>query len=61
MDTAREHLIKKEVDLSIVDEIIDILNQCEYSRYAPNSDSGSMQDIFEKALQIISKIEKSLK
>jgi len=61
MDKAREHLNKKGVDSEIIEEIISILNNCEYARYAPSAQSDGMQQIYEQALNIISKIEKSLK
>ena len=61
MDTARERLSEKQVDPVIIEEIISILNSCEYARYAPNTGSDGMQKIYEQALNIISKIEKSLK
>jgi hypothetical protein len=61
MDTARERLSEKHVDPVIIEEIISILNSCEYARYAPNTGSDGMQKIYEQALNIISKIEKSLK
>ncbi len=61
MDTARERLNIKGVDSEIIEEIISILSNCEYARYAPSAQSDGMQQIYEQALNIISKIEKSLK
>ena len=61
MDTARERLKAKNVDDVIIEEIIEILNNCEYARYAPDNQSDGMQQIYNQALNIISKIEKSLK
>jgi len=61
MDTARERLNEKGVEETIIDEIISILNHCEYARYAPDTKFDGMNQIYEQALSIISKIEKSLK
>jgi len=61
MDTARERLNSKGVNPEIIEEIISILNNCEFARYAPSAQSDGMQQIYDQALKIISKIEKSLK
>ena len=60
-ETIRERLSAKQVDPKIITEIISILNSCEYARYAPTDQSNGMDQIYELALNIISKIEKSLK
>ena len=52
---------RKQIDPKIITEIISILNSCEYARYAPTDQSNGMDQIYELALNIISKIEKSLK
>jgi len=61
MDTARERLSEKGVNETIIEEIISILNNCEYARYAPDTKFDGMNQIYDQALNIISKIEKSLK
>jgi predicted NAD-dependent protein-ADP-ribosyltransferase YbiA (DUF1768 family) len=61
MDTARERLVEKGVDQIVTEEIISILNSCEYARYAPDTLNNGMENIYDQALNIISKIEKSLK
>ncbi len=62
MDTVRKYLSEKNVENNLIDEIISILNNCEFSRYAPDAGShDNMESIYEQSLNIISKIEKSLK
>jgi hypothetical protein len=60
MDTVRGHLSSKNVPNELIDEIIEILNSCEFARYAPGG-GGNMEATYNQALNIISKIEKSLK
>ncbi len=61
MDTARDRLLEKGVVQEVTEEIISILNSCEYARYAPDALNSDMENIYDQALNIISKIEKSLK
>jgi len=61
MDTARQRLLEKGVDEAITEEIISILNACEYARYALDKQNDGMEQIYNQAINIISKIEKSLK
>ncbi len=61
MDSTRNHLLEKGVETSVIEEIASILNTCEYARYSPDTQSGSMDTIYNQAMEIISKIEKSLK
>jgi hypothetical protein len=61
IDTTRERLASKGIDPHIITEIISILNSCEYACYAPDTHAAGMDNIYELTLDIISKIEKSLK
>lgn len=45
----------------IVDELMKLLDHCEFARYAPAQDSGQMQEVYQKAIQVISKFEQNFK
>ena len=60
-DTVREQLSSKEVPQEYIDEIIEILDSCEFARYAPGAAGSGMEKTYDQALDVISKIEKSLK
>ena len=51
-------LSKKNIPDSVIDSLIGILNSCEYARYTPSS-SQEMKVDYDKAVDVISNIEKS--
>ena len=51
-------LTKKNIPDSVIDSLIGILNSCEYARYTPSS-SKEMKVDYDKAVDVISNIEKS--
>ena len=61
MDSAHEALSLKGVKEEISSQFLDILNQCEYARFSPAGESGSMEKIYSEAILIISKTERGLK
>ena len=61
MDSVNDALIKKNVKEEIIKQFIDTLNNCEFARFAPGESSTTMENIYNEALNIISKIERELK
>lgn len=62
MASVREALSEKQVNQEIIEEIIKILEMCEFARFAPSSNGVQQMDsIYNEALQIIEKIEGQLK
>ena len=58
-DKIREILLSKNVDLATVSQFISLTENCELARYAPST-SVSIQHDYEKAVEIISNLEKQL-
>jgi hypothetical protein len=55
-----EHLLSlKNLSLNEINSFIAVLEKCEIARYSPATDSKMLQD-FDKALQVISNIDKKL-
>jgi hypothetical protein len=54
-----EILRTREVDDSIIQEFNTVLDNCDYARYTPSS-NVMMKDEYEKAKEVISKIDKEL-
>lgn len=52
-------LNKKGVDDQVNADFIVLLESCEYARYTPAS-SGAMQQDYDKAVQVISTLDKQL-
>lgn len=60
MDNVRE-ILSSNMETNSIEEIINVLQDCEYARFAPNVDHSQLEKIYTSTLNIISKIEKSLK
>ena len=61
MDTVREMMSSKNVPEDIINQFIDLLNSCEFARFAPGDPDKRMEELYEKGLDVITKAEKSLK
>ncbi len=52
-----EELRSRGKDGAVIQELSDILDACEYARYAPASGSEAMEKHYEQAVKVISEIE----
>ena len=60
-DNVEAELKLQHVDETLIKQLIQILNTCEFARYAPNSGQQEMGNLFEEAIQIISDLEEKIK
>ena len=60
-ESVRNALQQKQVNEEIIDQFTDTLQHCEYARFAPGDKSEIMEQIYNEALNIITKIEHELK
>jgi len=60
-DTVHEKLAGEKASNETIDQFIQTLDHTEYARFAPGESASRMQEIYEEALTIISKIEQELK
>lgn len=61
MDSVHDKLANKAVDEGMIQAFIEVLNNCEYARFAPGNKDTTMDNIYKQGLDIISKIESQLK
>jgi len=61
IDMVQSVLRDKNISDEILHQLSGILNNCEYARFAPADNSDGMKDIYDQAIEIISKIESGLK
>lgn len=54
-------LAKKGVDAALVAELHSVLNEGEFARYAPGDAGAAMDKVYNMAIEIISKMENSIK
>lgn len=61
LETVRERLASRAVNVEIIDDFIHVLEQCEFARFAPGDVAQTMDQLYENALALITRIEKELK
>ena len=54
-------LAKYGVDEELSGEFLEIINTCEFARYAPNKTSGAMDKLFSETIDAIGKMENTIK
>lgn len=60
MDTVKEMMNDKNVPEDIINQFIELLNNCEFARFAPGDPGKKMDDLYQKGLEVITKAEKNL-
>ncbi|NDW12944.1 protein BatD [Bacteroides sp. 214] len=60
-DNIEEKLIKYGVNEEQTKEFLNALHECEFARFAPGDESQAMDKVYTTALNVISKIENSIK
>lgn len=60
-DNVETELIKYGVDESLIKEFMDILNTCEFARYAPSQTSQAMDKLYELTIDAMGKMENTIK
>lgn len=61
MDSVSERLTEKQLSPERISKFIEVLNSCEYARFAPGESSGLMNEIYNESINVISQIEGELK
>lgn len=60
-DNVEIELAKYGVDTSLIEEFMDILNTCEFARYAPSQASDAMDKLYRQTVDAIGKMENTIK
>jgi len=60
-DNASEVLSNSNVTEEVITQIIEILDTCEFARYAPATGTGEMDKLYNLAMATISKLENQIK
>jgi hypothetical protein len=60
-DNVENELIKYGVSESLIDEFLEILNTCEFARYAPSQSFEAMDKLYEQTVEAIGKMENTIK
>lgn len=60
-DNISARLLSSGVSESLTSEYLSLLDECEFARYAPDSGHAAMNEHYEKALDLISSVDSSMK
>jgi len=60
-DNIEEKLTGRGVSDELIKQFIDTLNECEFARYAPGNQNETMDKVYASAIDVISKMENSIK
>lgn len=60
-DNIEMELSRYGVSENLVKEFIDTLNECEFARYAPGNENEAMDKVYSASVEVISKMENSIK
>ena len=60
-DNISDELGNSNVQSDVITEIIDIMDTCEFARYAPASGTSEMDKLYQKTINTISKLENQIK
>ncbi|WP_421918988.1 BatD family protein [Marinifilum sp.] len=55
-----EILQSKNVEQELTQDFLNILDTCEFARYAPSTGSSEMDELYKKTMETITKLEKSI-
>lgn len=60
MDTVKEAMMQKGIDEALAGEFVETLDTCEFARFAPGDAASKMQGLYDKGMDVIMKVEKTI-
>lgn len=60
-EKAAASLLEKGMEPEVVTELMNIIDNCEFARYAPAAFSGTMKDVYDGAAKVMGIFEKQIK
>ena len=60
-DSAKNALEEEGVEPELVQSFLDLMDTCEYARYAPSSSGITLSAVYENAISLIGKVQNALK
>ncbi len=59
-EKARETLLEQKVSAHLIEKLMDIIDKCEYARYAPSSSMPGMDEIYNDTVRVITETEQTI-
>ncbi|MFP4447107.1 MAG: BatD family protein [Bacteroidales bacterium] len=60
-DNANKKLQQLNVDTHLIDQFLGLIDDCEFARYAPASNESRMEELYQQAIEVISKLQQKLR
>ena len=60
-DNIEDELKRRNVTAEHITQVIELLDDCEFARYAPGDDEGRMDRLYEKAVSVIGQVENTIR
>ena len=60
-DNISNELVRRGCNETLVAELLNLLNECEFARYAPGDPGATMDKVYKMALDVISKMENTIR
>ncbi len=60
-DNATRSMLTRQVSQEVVDEFIATVDTCEFARYAPSAAGGTLEEIYQKSVNLMGKLEKQIR
>ena len=60
-DNAVSSLLNRQVKNELTDELVSIIDTCEFARYAPSAAGGTMDELYNKSASLMGKLEKQIR
>ena len=60
-ESAVAKLNEKNAEQNLIDDFVEIIEQCEFARYAPSGGSEARSELYKKAVSTMSRLEKQIK
>ncbi len=59
--SAKETLLKNNINENLADSLLKTIDECEFARYAPNQGDSEMDRLYKEATEVIAEIEENFK
>ncbi|MDD4225073.1 MAG: protein BatD, partial [Mariniphaga sp.] len=60
-DSAVETLAQRNVEEELINDFVEIIEHCEFARFAPSGGSQTRTELYHKAVSTMSRLEKQIK
>ncbi len=60
-ENVRQSLVEKGIEENLVNQYLELMNRCEFAQFAPSGGEGELSGVYDKAADLIGKMEAAFK